>query len=93
MKPTWMTEFCGEDCKELWTVATKFNMQMLNKEEAQEAISVLELKDRSVYVECVQRDLENILAEEKVEEPVVVEEAPFKYKKKQKHEVVTETIE
>lgn len=97
MKPTWMTEFCGEDCKELWTVATKFNMQMLTKEEAQEAISILELKDRSVYVECVQRDLENILAEEKVEEPVVVEEVPaeatYKYKKKQKHEVVTETIE
>jgi hypothetical protein len=91
MKPTWMTEFCGEACKELWTVATKFNMQMLTKEEAKAAIEALELKERSAYVECVQHDLENILAEPVVEEPVVFEEP--KHKKKPKHEVVTETIE
>ena len=95
MKPTWMTEFCEESCKELWTVATKFNMQMLTKEEAKEAISALKLKDKSVYVDCVQRDLENIMAEEKIEKPVVEEkiEDAYKSKKKFKHEVVTETIE
>ena len=95
MKPTWMAEFCEESCKELWTVATKFNMQMLTKEEAKEAISALELKDKSVYVDCVQRDLENILGEEKVEEPVAEKqtEETYKFKKKAKYGVVTETIE
>ena len=89
MKPTWMAEFCGESCKELWTVATKFNMQLMDKEEAKEAISALELKDRSVYADCVQRDLENIFAEEKVEEPemvvepVMAEAETYKHKKKQ----------
>ena len=92
MKPTWMTEFCGEDCKELWTVATKFNMQMLTKEEVKEAISALKLKDKSVYVDCVQRDLENILGEEPVAEKQT--EDTYKFKKKQKqYGVVTETIE
>ena len=97
-KPTWMTEFCVEACKELWTTATKYNMQMLTKSEAKEIIEGLELKERSEYVECVQKDLENILGEEPavIEEPVIVEEvAPIleekvSPKKKQKsHEVVT----
>ena len=98
MKPTWMTEFCGETCKELWTTATKYNMNMLTKPEAKAAIEALELKERSAYVECVQRDLENILAEEPVaviEEPIVVEETapileekPFSKKKQKSHEVV-----
>ena len=94
-KPTWMTEFCVETCKELWTTATKYNMQMLTKSEAKEIIEGLKLKERSEYVECVQKDLENILGEEPaviVEEPtpILVEEPVFTPKKKQKsHEVVT----
>ena len=94
MKPTWMTEFCSEACKELWTTATKYNMEMLTKPEAKTVIEKLELKEKSEYVECVQKDLENILGEELtviVEEPTpILEEEPvFTPKKKQKsHEVV-----
>lgn len=76
-KPTWMTEFCNEVCKELFTTATKYNLQKLTKSEAKEIIQSLELKEKSAYVECVQKDLENILAEEiptVIEEPVIVEE-------------------
>lgn len=101
LKPTWMTEFCSESCKELFETATKYNLKKLTKPEAKEIIEKLELKEKSAYVYCVQKDLENILAEEKKavkeeaapileEEPVVVEEKPaFVPKKKQKsHEVV-----
>ena len=90
MKPIWMTEFCSESCKELFETATKYNLKKITKPEAKEIIEKLELKEKSAYVNCVQKDLENILAEEKAvkeepkveektapileEEPVVVEE-------------------
>ena len=97
-KPTWMTEFCSSDCMTLWTAATKFNMNLINKSEAKEIIEKLELKERSEYVECVQRDLEVIMEQEMVTEKQAVETAPIleeksvemiSPKKKQKsHEVV-----
>ena len=62
MKPAWYAEFCCEDCKELWLTATKYNMQLVTKEEAAKIISGLTLKDKSEYVDCVQRDLTNILS-------------------------------
>ena len=42
---------------------------MLTKPEAKEAIEKLDLKEKSAYVECVQRDLRKILAEEPKAEP------------------------
>lgn len=76
-KPAWMTEFCSVTCKELWTTATKYNLKKITKDEAKEIIEIIDLKERSAYVDCIQRDLENILAEEIVikEEPVVVEKS------------------
>lgn len=63
-KEPWHTEFCCEDCKNLWETATKFNMELITKEKAQKDISALNLKPRAEYAECVQRDLKNILDEE-----------------------------
>lgn len=65
LKPSWYSEFCGEDCKELWMTATRFNMEMISKEDAKNIISALNLKDKSEYVACVQRDIENILGEKR----------------------------
>ena len=64
LKPSWHSEFCCEECKDLWLTATKFNMQLLTKKEAAEIISDLNHKDASKYVDCVQRDLANIFAED-----------------------------
>ena len=63
-----MAEFCCEDCKDLFDTATRFNMDMLSKEEAKEKIESLNLKPHTEYVECVQRDLKNILKEPKQEQ-------------------------
>lgn len=71
MKPTWMTEFCSESCKELFETATKYNLKKITKPEAKEIIEKLELKEKSAYVDCIQKDMENILAEE-----VAVKEEP-----------------
>ena len=64
LKPTWYTDYCSEECMTLWTTAVKVNMNMLTKEEAKDIIDTLELKDKSVYKECIQRDLKNILEED-----------------------------
>lgn len=103
LKPTWMTEFCSESCKELFETATKYNLKKITKPEAKEIIEKLELKEKSAYVDCIQKDMENILAEEKAvkeeaapileEEPVMVEEPTpekpaFTPKKKQKSHAV-----
>lgn len=72
LKPTWYTDYCSEECMTLWTTAVKVNMNMLTKEEAKDIIKTLELKDKSVYKECIQRDLKNIL-EEDVEVVEIIE--------------------
>lgn len=77
LKPTWMTEFCSESCKELFETATKYNLKKLTKSEAKEIIEKLELKEKSAYVECIQKDLENILTKEKAaKKETIVEETP-----------------
>ena len=64
LAPSWRAEFCCEDCKTLWSTATKFNMNKLTKAEAKAIISALELKPADQYVACIQRDLKNIMVEE-----------------------------
>lgn len=80
LKPSWYSEFCSEDCKDLWMTATKFNMGMVEKKDAKEIISALSLKDKSEYAKCVQTDLDNIFKDE--------EKVPTKAKKSKSHEVV-----
>ena len=95
LKESWYSEFCSSECKDLWTTATKFNMQFLTKQEAAEIILDLNIKDKSKYVPCVQRDLENIFAEEpktkrgKRAEAGIIDEAA----NTEAHEVVNKTEE
>ena len=64
LAPAWRAEFCCEDCKTIWSTATKFNMNKLTKAEAKAIISALKLKPAEQYVACIQRDLKNIMVEE-----------------------------
>jgi hypothetical protein len=45
--------------------ATKYNMNMLSKDEARRIISALDLEPIDRYVSCVQRDYAKIMADEK----------------------------
>lgn len=65
LAPAWKAQFCSEPCMTLWTTATKYNMNMLTRAEAKEIISNLDLKKNDEYVACVQRDLKNIMVEDK----------------------------
>ena len=96
----WKAEFCSEPCATIWKTATKFNMQKLTKQEAKEIISALPLKQVDQYVNCVQRDLGVILAEDpkpkrSKKQPVqevaledIVEEAQYAVVDEDLHEVV-----
>ena len=85
LKPYWYADFCCVECKDLWDTATKFNMQLISKEEAVEIISGLNLKDKSEYVDCVQRDLTVIFDEPKAKRAKTAKaEEPIR------HEVILE---
>lgn len=85
-KPSWQSTFCSADCMTLWTTATKYNMQMLSKQEAKAIISALALKPKENYTSCVQRDLDVILAEDDLteEHPQQCHEASHEVVEKEK---------
>lgn len=85
MKPAWMAEFHSENCKNIWDIATRFNMQLLTKEEAMAAMEKCDLSNKDNFKDCVKRDLENIF--EKDEKPA------SKAKKAKSHEVVKQENE
>ena len=85
MKPTWMAEFHNENCKNIFDICTRFNMQLLSKDEAQAALKKCDLSNKANFKSYVQRDLENIFAEDKIVVPVDAE-----IKKITKDEVVVE---
>lgn len=84
MKPTWMSEFHDENCKNIFDIATRFNMQLLTKEEAKEAMEKCDLSNKENFKDYLKRDLKNIFAE-KVSKPAA--------KPAKAHEVVNKTEE
>lgn len=77
--PAWMVEFHSENCKNIFDIATRFNMQLLTKEEAKAAMEQCDLTNKEKFKSYVQQDLENIFA---------VEESPVK-----KHTKKTPVVE
>ena len=67
MKPSWMNEFHSEDCKNIFQICTNFNLNMMSKHEAQEALKACDLSNKANFKSFVQCDLENIFKED--EEP------------------------
>ena len=90
MKPSWMAEFHNENCKNIFNIATRFNLKLLTKAEAKAEMDKCDLSNRENFKAYVQRDLENIYAQEKPEVKAV-EAKPFANKVKyNSHEVVNE---
>lgn len=78
--PAWMNEFHAENCKNIFDICTRFNMQMLTKEQAKVALATCDLSGKANFKSFVQRDLENIYREEPVlkrgkKAEVVIDEA------------------
>lgn len=100
MKPAWMSEFHSESCKNIFDICTRFNMNLMSKTDAQEALNKCDLSNKENFKSYVQRDLENIFAEDPIvvtleaeikeisEDKVIVETNLKGNKKKAIHEVV-----
>ena len=73
IKPFWMSEFHSENCKDIFDICTRFNMELLTKDEAKVEIEKLDLSDRLNFRPSVQNTLSNLL---KVDE-VILEEEPI----------------
>lgn len=63
-KPTWMIEFHNENCKKIFDICTRFNMELLTKDEAQAALEKCDLSNQENFKDYVQTDIANIFAEE-----------------------------
>lgn len=102
LKPAWMSEFHSESCKNIFDICTRFNLSMMSKSEAQDALNTCDLTNRANFKSYVQRDLEVIFAEDPIvvtleaeikeisEDKAVVETSIKGSKKKHTHEVVIE---
>lgn len=71
MKPAWMSDFHSENCKNIFDICTRFNMSLMSKDEAQDALNACDLSNKANFKSYVQRDLENIFKVDEVPVPVV----------------------
>lgn len=76
MKPAYMSEFHSENCKNIFDICTRFNMQLMSKSEAQDALNTCDLTSKENFKSYVIRDLENIFKADEV--PAQAEELKFK---------------
>lgn len=100
LKPAWMEDFHGEDCMKIFDICTRFNMELMSKTEAQEALIECDLSNRANFKSYVQHDLDVIFDEEpfiveveaKIEEitedEIVVDITPSNKVKEHTYEVV-----
>ena len=100
VKPSWMAEFHSENCKNIFDICTRFNMNMMSKTEAQEVLNSCDLSNKDNFKSYVKRDLEAIFQEDPIvvtldakikeihEDKAVVEISPKGSNKKTRHEVV-----
>jgi hypothetical protein len=64
MKPSWMAEFHSESCKNIFDICTRYNMGIMTKEDAREALDNCDLSNKANFKSYVQTDLKNIFADE-----------------------------
>lgn len=74
MKPAWMVEFHSENCKNIFDICTRFNLEMISKDEAQEALEQCDLSNVENFKSYVKTDIQNIFATEQNDKHGVVEE-------------------
>ena len=86
-KPSWMVEFHSENCKDIFDICTRFNMKLLTKSEAKEAIEKCDLSNKLSFRPSVQNTLSNLL---KVDD--VPLESPKKRGKRAEAKIVDEAM-
>ena len=62
--PYWMTDFHDENCKNIFQICTQYNVGLLTKEQAKEALNACDLSNKESFKPFIHRDFANIFAEE-----------------------------
>lgn len=64
LKPVWMAEFHSESCKDIFDICTRYNMGLISKEQAKDALKACDLTNKENFKSYVQHDLEVIFEDE-----------------------------
>ena len=97
MKPSWMAEFHNENCKNIFDICTRYNMKLMSKTDAQDALLECDLVDQANFKSYVQIDIETIFKDDeepkkrgKRSEAFIIDEAMVEPEIiEESHEVVT----
>lgn len=94
MKPSWMAEFHEHNCKSIFEICTKYNMQLMTKEEAKAALEQCDLSKKDSFKDYVQRDIVAIFTDEpKAKRSKQTVNEDVEIKTVESHEVVNKTKE
>ena len=63
-KPSWMSEFHDENCKIIFDICTRYNMQMISKEDAKAALNECDLSNKESFKDYVKQDISNIFTDD-----------------------------
>lgn len=71
-RPAFMSAYCSQDCADIFDICTRYNMGVVTKEDAKEALLTKDLSRRENFKDCVKNDLNHILTVNP--EEIVIEE-------------------
>lgn len=83
-KPAWMAEFHSESCKNIFDICTRFNMGIMSKSEAQDALNTCDLSNKANFKSYVKRDISEIFK---------VDEEPKKRGKRAEAKILDEAMD
>lgn len=69
-KPSWMNSFHDENCKKIYEVVAKYNIERANVEEAREILDTCDLSNRECFTDSTKRLIDEIYETARVEEVV-----------------------
>lgn len=64
MKPTWMKEFHEINCKDIFNICTNFNLEVMSKDEARDALNKCDLSNKDNFKSFIQNDISNIFKDD-----------------------------
>lgn len=60
LKPIYLTSFCSENCKNIYTACARYNAKQINKKEAKTLLSRCDISDFNNYTDSTQRIIKEI---------------------------------
>lgn len=70
LKPSWMSQFHSENCKNIFEICTKFNMELITKEEAANELKKCDLSNKENFDKVTLETVNKIVGAPRVEQKV-----------------------